>query len=217
MGVARRGEPGYTPRAFKGGRTLEAHGGYLIRLETFHGLELARLAREALALDGVAGVLPSLHVSVIRRRKVIRLAFTGAQAPGRLAAHWYADHHALARMLSREANAAVHAYVYDPEEREQVIAYGNGRRVGGDKVVYEDVELSGEEELDDAAFKRLSARWPMGHLAYVFGLTREELLGLPWASPSAVLPLDEVDVRDAEERLERVLPSQRMSRASDAA
>ena len=52
---------------------------------------------------------------------------------------------ALARLLSRAANATVHAYVFDPEEREQVIAYGNGHRVGGDKVVYEDVELPGEE------------------------------------------------------------------------
>lgn len=200
-----------------GGRTLEAHGGYLIRLETFNGLDLARMAREALALEGVAGVLPSLHVSVIRRRKVIRLAFTGAQASGSAAAGWYADHHALARMLSRAANATVHVYVYDPQEREQVIAYGNGHRVGGDKVVYEDVELSGEEEMDDAAFTRLRSRWPMGHLAYVFGLTREELLGLPRASPSVVLSLDAADARDAEERLELLLPSPQMSRASDAA
>jgi hypothetical protein len=165
----------------------------------------------------VSGVLPSLHVSVIRRRKVIRLAFTGAQAAGRSGAHWYADHHALARMLSRAASATVHAYVYDPEEREQVIAYGNGHRVGGDKVLYEDVELSGEEELDDAAFTKLRARWPMGHLAYVFGLAREELLGLPRASSSVMLPLDAADAQDAEERLEMLLPSPQMSRASDAA
>lgn len=200
-----------------GGRTLEAHGGYLIRLETFHGLDLPRLAREALALDGAAGVTPGLHLSVIRRRKVIRLAFTGTQATGRSGAHWYADHHALARMLSRAANATVHVYVYDPQEREQVIAYGNGHRVGGDKVVYEDVELSGEEEQDDAAFTRMRARWPMGHLAYVFGLTREELLGMPRASPSVVLSLDAADAQDAEQRLEMLLPSPQMSRASDAA
>jgi hypothetical protein len=222
-GVARRGEPGYTPRALTGGLTLEAHGGYLIRIESFHGLELVRLAREALALDGVSGVLPSLHVTVIRRRKVVRLAFTGPHAAGRQDARWYADHHALARMLSRAANATVHVYVYDPEEREQVIAYGNGHRVGGDQVVYEDVELSGEEEEDDAAFKRMRARWPMGHLAYVFGLTREELLGMPRSSPAVVLTLDAMAAQDEQERLKVLLPGPQLSRgpqrsrASDAA
>jgi len=153
----------------------------------------------------------------MRRRKVARLAFLGPQATGRRGALWYADHHALARMLSRVANATVHVYVYDPEEREQVIAYGNGHRVGGDQVVYEDVELSGEEEQDDAAFTRMRARWPIGHLAYVFGLTREELLGLPRASSGVVLPLDAANAHDAEGRLEVLLPGPQRTRASDAA
>lgn len=178
-------------------------------------MELVRLAREALAQDGVSGPLPGLHVSVIRRRKVIRLAFAGATAATRLSAGWYAEHHALPRLLSRAANATVHAYVYDPSQGEQVIAYGNGRRVGGDEVLYEDVELSGEEELDDAAFTRLRARWPMGHLAYVFGLTREDLLGMPRAVPNRVLPLDEADM---EEQLDGLLPGPQVPRAtSDAA
>jgi hypothetical protein len=168
-------------------------------------------------LDGLAGSLPSLHVTVIRRRKVVRLAFQGPHMAGRRGALWYEDHHALARMLSRAANATVHAYVYVPGDGEQVIAYGNGHRVGGDQVLYEEVELSGEEEQDDAAFTRLRARWPMGHLAYVFGLTREELLGIPRAASSAVLTLDAANEQDAEERLEVLLPGPQRTRASDAA
>jgi hypothetical protein len=213
-----RREPSYTPPAFSGGCPLEAHGGYLIRLETFRELQLVRLAREALVLDGLTGSLPSLHVTVIRRRKVVRLAFMAPIITGQRGAQWYADHHALPRLLSQAANATVHTYVYDPAECEEVIAYGNGRRVGGDRVSYSDVELSGEEELDDAAFKRMRARWPMGHLAYVFGLAREELLGMPRSTPSVVLPLDAAnDVEGAEERLEVLLPSPQMTRASDAA
>jgi hypothetical protein len=203
LAVARKRSPGYRPRAFAGGVPLEAHGGYLIRLETFRGLELVRLAREALAIDGVSGYLPTLHVTVIRRRKVVRLAFLGLPSAGGQGAHWHAEHHALPRLLSRAANATVHTYVYDPEQREEVIAYGNGNRVGGDQVVYADVEMSGEEEDDDAAFTRMRSRWPMGHLAYVFGLTREELLGMPRAAPGVALTLDSAD---AEDRLEQLLP-----------
>jgi hypothetical protein len=149
----------------------------------------------------------------------VRLAFQAPLTTGQHGARWYADHHALPRLLSRAANATVHVYVYDPAECEQVIAYGNGRRVGGDKVSYSDVELSGEEERDDAAFTRMRARWPMGHLAYVFGLAREELLGMPRSTPSVVLALDAAnDAEDAEERLEVLLPSPQLPRAtSDAA
>lgn len=159
--------------------------------------------------------MPSLHVTVIRRRKVVRLALLGWAPAERAGASWYAEHQALPRLLSRAANATVHAYVYEPTEREEVIAYGNGRRVGGDQVEYSDVEMSGEEELDDAAFTRMRARWPMGHLAYVFGLTRDELLGLPRSSPAVVLPLD---VQDEEERLQVLLPSPQLPRSTpDAA
>ncbi len=160
-------------------------------------------------------MLPSLHVSVIRRRKVIRLAFVGPQANGMMDAHWYADHHGLPRLLSRAANATVYAYNYDSQECEQVVAYGNGRRVGGDRLVYDSVEMSGDEEVDDAAFTAMRARWPMGHLAYVCGLTRDELLGMPRLAPSVVLALDALD---AEERLEPLLPSPQLSRVTpDAA
>ncbi|WP_232293802.1 hypothetical protein [Stigmatella aurantiaca] len=160
--------------------------------------------REALASEGLSGRLPGLHVSVIRRRKVVRLAFAGPQAPS-AGASWYVAHEVLPQRLSRAANATVHAYLYEPSSKEEVIAYGNGRRVGGDRVVYDEVDLPVPmEEMDDAAFAHMRSRWPLGHLAYVFGLKREELLGLPRASASAVLALDASDV---EAQLEALLPS----------
>ncbi|WP_224365493.1 hypothetical protein [Hyalangium versicolor] len=175
-------------------------------------MDLVRLAREALALDGVSGPLPSLQVTVIRRRKVVRLAFLGLSTSGRqAAARWYAEHHALPRLLSRAANATVHTYTYDSAVGEQVIAHGNGHQVGGDQVVYADVDLSGEEEADDAAFTRMRARWPMGHLAYVFGLAREELLGMPRAASGVVLSLD---AADAAEQLEGLLPGPQLPRVA---
>ncbi len=151
-----------------------------------------------------------------RRRKVVRLAYEGLSPSRRQGARWYGEHHALPRLLSRAANATVHAYVYDPLEGEAVFAYGNGHGVGGEHVVYDQVELPGRpEEMDEAAFTRMRSRWPLGHLAYVFGLTREQLLALPRASTSLVLPLDALD---AEERLEALLPSPQLSRAApDAA
>lgn len=141
-----------------------------------------------------------------RRRKVVRVAYVGPFTSGRQGAHWYAAHHALPRLLSRAANVTVHAYVHDPDEGEEVIAYGNGRRVGGERVVYEDVELPGRpEDVDDAAFARMQERWPMGHLAYVFGLTRKELLRLPQSPTGRVLALDGSE-RDSAEALEALLP-----------
>jgi hypothetical protein len=153
---------------------------------------------------------------VHRKRKLVRLAYEGAPVAERQGAHWYEEHHALARLLSRASNSTVHTYVFDPDSHEQVIAYGNGRRVGGDKLVYEDVELPGEtDEMDDAAFAQMRSRWPLGHLAYVFGLKREDLLRLPRASSSAVLGLDALD---AEARLEDLLPSPQLARVTpDAA
>ena len=137
-----------------------------------------------------------LLVTVSRRRKVVRLAFDAPHTYGRRGARWYASHHALACSLSRVAGATVHAYVFDPEEYEEVIAWGNGRRVGGDRVVYDDVELPDElseglqgDAAQQEAFERLRSRWPLGHLAYVFGLTREELVRLPRAQ-GVLLPLE---------------------------
>lgn len=188
------------------GDTQEAHGGYLVRLETFSGLELVRLAREALRLDlggqDVEGA--SLRVSVSTRRKVIRLAYEGVHEAGRLAAHWYGAHHSLPRLLSGAANVTVHAYVFDPEEGEEVIGYGNGRRVGGEQLLYEDVDLPcAPEALDDAAFARLRSRWPLGHLAYICNLTREELVALPRAAASVLLKLTG---SEAGELLDGLLP-----------
>jgi hypothetical protein len=175
-----------------------------------------RLAREALVSDGVLGGPAALRVSVHRRRKLVRLAYEGVQGAGRQDAHWYSEHHTLARALSREANATVHAYVFNPDAYEEVIAYGNGRRVGGDKLVYEDVDLpEAGGDLDDAAFSRISARWPLGHLAYVFGLKREDLLKLPRITTSLVLSLD---AADGEAQLEDLLPSPQLPRVTpDAA
>ncbi|MBF5042646.1 hypothetical protein FGE12_09560 [Aggregicoccus sp. 17bor-14] len=136
-----------------------------------------------------------LLVTVNRRRKVVRLAYDAPHTYGRRGAQWYGAHHALARTLSRVASATVHAYVFDPDEREEVISWGNGRRVGGECVVYDDVELPEEMgdgeggEAEERAFERLRARWPLGHLAYVYGLTREELLRLPRAE-GLLLPLE---------------------------
>jgi hypothetical protein len=188
------------------GDSQEAHGGYLVRLETFSGLELVRLAREALAMDLGAQAMEGagLRVSVSSRRKVIRLAYEGVHEPGRLGAHWYGAHHALPRLLSGAANVTVHAYVLDSREGEEVIGYGNGRRVGGERLVYEDVDLPCEpEDMDDAAFARLRSRWPLGHLAYICNLTREELVALPRASASVLLKLEG---SEAGERLEALLP-----------
>lgn len=187
------------------GDALEAHGGYLVRLETFSGLELIRLARQALAVDlGAQEPGAGLRVSVNHRRKVIRLAYSGVHEGGRRGAHWYASHHALPRLLSRETNLTVHAYVFDPDEGEEVIGFGNGRRVGGERLVYEDVELPCEpEELDEAAFARLRSRWPVGHLAYIFNLSREELLALPRAASSMLLDLEGPE---AEGILDALLP-----------
>ena len=46
------------------------------------------------------------------------------------------------------------------------------------RVRYQDVEPSEEEAADDGLFARMQDRWPLGHLAQVFGVTRKELLGL---------------------------------------
>lgn len=167
---------------------------------------MLRQAREALQLDGASGAT-GLQVSVNRRRKVVRLAYVAPFTQGRPGAHWYAAHHALPRLLSRAANTTVHAYVYDPDEGEEVIAYGNGRRVGGERVVYDNVDLpeGRPEDLDEAAFLHMQSRWPMGHLAHVFGLSRQALLKLPVSGPVQVLGLED-STADVEAVLESLLP-----------
>ncbi|HEY0097095.1 MAG TPA: hypothetical protein VGB96_22395 [Archangium sp.] len=137
------------------------------------------LARQALVEDG-APADTLLAVSVYRRRKVIRLALDGPHTAGRRGAHWYSEHQALARLLSREAGVVVHSYVYDPQEYEEVLAFGGGQHVGGERLLYDEVELPEclDGEFDDAAFEQMQARWPLGHLAWVFGVERELLLQL---------------------------------------
>lgn len=175
-----------------GGRSgLEAHGGYFVRLERLAGVDLACLAREALREDGVLTADAGLLVSAAPDGRVLRLAYDAPHTYGRRGACWYGRHHALARALTRALPVTVHAYVFDPEAYEEVATYGGGRRVGGERLEYMDAELpeDGDGELDERAFEQLRARWPLGHLAQVLGLYREELLRLPRAR-SVLVPLD---------------------------
>lgn len=163
---------------------MKAHGGYLCRVENFDSVDLAALAHEAVLQDGGTGV-GRLELSWIPRRKVARLSLD-VQARGGAGARWFETHHALARLLSIRTGATVHAYLYEPERLEQVVAYGAGRKVGGECLRFADVEV---EELDDAAFDALQSQWPLGHLAYVFGVSRAQLLALGAGPASTVLPL----------------------------
>ncbi|HTS79683.1 MAG TPA: hypothetical protein VMH40_03710 [Myxococcaceae bacterium] len=166
----------------------EAHGGYLCRLETLEGEQLARLARESLEADGQPTDGAGLLISVVK--KVVRFAYDGPHTYGRQGAQWYCTHHALAARLSTAFGVTVHAYVFDPDELEQVVTYGAGHPVGGDTVRYEDAELDEDAALSEEAFEKLAARWPLGHLGRLLGLTRPELLRLPWAR-GVLLPLDD--------------------------
>jgi hypothetical protein len=83
----------------------------------------------------------------------------------------------------------VHAYAFDPDELEQVVTYADGRSVGGEALRYAEAELPEDEAGDeDEAFRRLQAGWPLGHLARVLGIVRDELLRIPRQS-SALLDL----------------------------
>lgn len=155
---------------------MEAHGGYICRLEELEAHALAELAKQALIEDGADPSDCSLLVSLLPRPRVLRLAYDAPYTYGKKGARWYEHHHALARLLSKSSGLTVHAYVFDPDELEQVTGYGAGRKVGGETMRYEDAELPDDEELDDLAFERMKARWPLGHLAKVLGVAREELL-----------------------------------------
>lgn len=167
---------------------MEAHGGYLLRLERFDSVDLVGAARDALIADGQDPANASLQISVIARRKVIRLAYDAPHTYGRTGAQWYGDHHALAMILSATAKLTVHAYVLD-HDFEEVVSYGNGRKVGGELLRYEDADLGEDDDMTDADFDKIKSRWPLGHLAYVFGVTRDELLAMP-RTPSGLLALD---------------------------
>ena len=167
---------------------MEAHGGYLCRLDSFGTVDVVGLAREALQEDGLDPASASLQISSFAGRKVIRLAYDTPRVYGRMGAHWYKGHHALAVRMSHAFPGVIHVYVHDPEELELVVTYGRGRRGGGELVRYEDVEGLEDTTLDDEGYARLQERWPLGHLAQVFGITRLELLKLP-RCPSLLLDL----------------------------
>ncbi|MDX2015215.1 MAG: hypothetical protein SFW67_33790 [Myxococcaceae bacterium] len=160
------------------GAGVEAHGGYLCRFEDVDVAWLAQVARFALEEDGQGADDVALQVTVLGGPGLVRFAWDAPFTYGRAGARWYLSHHALARRLSEHLKTALHVYVFDPDELEQVMAYGNGRRVGGETLRYVDVELPDDED-DEAAFERLKSKWPLGHLARVLGVAREELIRLP--------------------------------------
>jgi hypothetical protein len=164
----------------------EAHGGYLCRLESLEGGDLPRLARESLEADGQPSEGAGLLVSVVK--KVVRLAYDAPHTYGRRGAQWYGKHHVLASRLSTLYGVTVHAYVFDPDELEQVVTYGGGQRVGGETLRYDEAEIE-DDALSEEAFEKLRERWPMGHLGRLLGLARGELLRLPYAR-SVLVPLE---------------------------
>ena len=183
---------------------MEAHGGYLCRFEELAPGELVRVAREAVIEEGIAPDSCSLVVSALEKPRVLRFAYDGPHTYGRRGARWYQTHHAFARRLSCVLKGVVHAYAFDPDELEQVVGFGGGRKVGGETMRYEDAELPDEDadELDEQSFERLKARWPLGHLAKVLGVAREELVRIARA-PATLLDLNEAGVAGT---LEALLP-----------
>jgi hypothetical protein len=162
---------------------LSAHGGYLLRPEGLRSLDLVEVARSALALERWDPSEASIQVSVLRSPGVLRVAFDAPFTPyGRRGALWYRDHHAFARIASERIAGAVHVYAIDPDSFEAVASYASGHRVGGEAVVYDELEMDfGEEEgADVTSFEAMRAKWPIGHLGQIFGVTRDELLHLPW-------------------------------------
>lgn len=166
---------------------MEAHGGYLSRLEEFESSELIELACRALAEDGQRADSCSLAISRVPRRSVIRIAFDSPHTYGRRGARWYEEHHALARLLSRQFHTPIHAYVLDPEEFEQVVTYAAGGKVGGERLDYDEVDPPAAA--NDEEFEQLNSRWPLGYLARILGVSRNDLVKLPRA-PCALLELE---------------------------
>src|SRR5262249_36900444 len=162
--------------------------GYLWILEPFEISTLVGLAREALVEDGCGGGSCSLSISRVPRKKVVRLAYDSPHTYGRRGALWYQQHHALARLLSSRFSTRVHASVLDPEESETVVPDASGNSVGGEALHYEDVDGL-LETADDEAFEAIKSRWPLGYLAQILGVNREDLVRLP-RSPSSLLELE---------------------------
>jgi hypothetical protein len=154
---------------------VESHGGYLCRYEEFDAAALQSLARQALVEDGERVRDVGLQVSVLAGPGLVRFAWDAPFSYGRNGARWYLARHALARRLSMHLGLTVHSYVFDADELEQVVAWGNGRRVGGEVLRYDTVDL----DEDEATFERQQAKWPLSHLARVLGVAREELIRIP--------------------------------------
>lgn len=165
---------------------VEAHGGYLSRYEDVDVSWLQQLGRDAVESDGVDPQTCGLLVTVIPGQRVVRFAFDGPHTYGRQGARWYLNHHAFARRLSEHLNQTVSAYCFDPEELEQVVNYGNGRRVGGELLRYEDVELDDDADDDDVSFEAMKQKWPLGHLARVLGIERDTLIKVPRQSSALI-------------------------------
>ncbi len=159
------------------GLRLEAHGGYLCRFEDVDVAWLALIAGQAWAEEGRELEDIGLLVTVLPGPRVMRFAFDGPLTYGRAGARWYSAHHVLARRLSSHLRETVHAYVYDPHDMEQVVSWGGGRKVGGELLRYEDVD--GPDEDDERAFEKMKGKWPLGRLAQILGVARQQLIELP--------------------------------------
>ncbi len=166
---------------------MEAHGGYLCQFTDVDAAWLQQVAKLALEEDGQGDADAGLLVTVLGNPGIARFAWEAPFTCGRAGASWYLTHHSLARRLSEHLGVTVHAYAFDPDEAEQVVAWANGRRVGGELLRYEDAELPDDED-DDAAFERAQAKWPLGHLSRVLGIERHELLRIP-RNTSALIDL----------------------------
>jgi hypothetical protein len=152
------------------------------------------LAREALERDGQSAASAGLFVSADVPRRLVRLAYDAPHTYGAAGAEWYRHHHGLAAALSLSLEGTVHAYAFDPDAFEVVTAYGGGAAVGGETLLYEELDLD-VEELTEADFEALRERWPMGRLARLLGLSRDELLRLPFA-PGTLFPLQGTGLGD---------------------
>jgi hypothetical protein len=162
---------------------VESHGGYVCQYEDVDASWLQRVACQALAEDGQGHEDVGLLVTVLGGPRIVRFAWDAPFSYGRAGARWYLDHHALARRLSEHLPVTIHAYAFDPDEVEQVVTWANGRKVGGEALRYLDAELpedgDGEGADEDEAFRRLQGSWPLGHVARVLGIAREQLLRIP--------------------------------------
>ena len=169
-----------------------AHGGYLFRLERLSASRLTALAKEALVLEREQIPGTSIQVSLVHPARIVRLAYRARFTERGNRARWYLTHHALARLLSSDLSSAVHVYALDPEELEEVTSYGKGRRVGGERLEYDQLELPEREDgvLSEVAFNREKQRWPLGHLARILGVERRLLESIP-ELPKLPLSLDE--------------------------